>query len=349
MSKPKYVQVIKGADGVERHYVRRGATRIPLKSSPGSAEYHREYAAALDKILGRTPVTPTRSGNGLAHWVDVYLRSAEVQSNCRKNQQDKRRDLAALIKGHEDKSPNSLTWDYIMRVRDTKFSTPCTQNQFSRNVMAFLNSLVVRSVIPYNPMPRGRGSKVKHNHESHLVWRQTHFDRFRSYWPCGTKQRVAFELLYNTGARCKDVRLLGPDSVIDGEIVMPFTSKDGEPVIVPLLPETLQAIEALASSSRYFVPRIRGSLRGQAQTSDDLSSWFSKACAKAGLPSGYTAHGVRHGVATKLAEVGHGAEVIQALLGHKTERMAALYTKQARRSALARAAVKDLATRPIAS
>jgi integrase len=75
-----------------------------------------------------------------------------------------------------------------------------------------------------------------------------------------------------------------------------------------------------------------------------FSNWFRDRCREAGIPLGFSAHGLRKAVCRRLAEAGCSEKEIAAISGHKTLRMVQHYTKAADQKQLARAAAKRAAT-----
>lgn len=341
MSRLKYVKITV-RNGVEYHYVRfQDQPLVALTTAPGTPDYFREYAAALESVQGINRSHNAIDQNRLDRRVDTYLRSAETMGNDAGVRSVKRKHLRTLIKGHEHEHPSKLTWDYIKRVRDEKYSTTPTRNDFVRYVTAFLNEMVAISVIPFNPVPRGRKARLKHSPTPRDVWRIEHFRTFRAYWPIGSEQRLAFELFYNTAQRCITICKLGPENLRAGKIVIDLSliAKDNDPVGPKIRPMTAEAIEAMGQPGKYFLPG-RGS--DAMRSKGAVSKWFSKACLAAGLPKGFTAHGIRHGVMTMLAERGFSAEQIQSLTGHKSLQMILHYTKAAKRGWMTSEAVDGL-------
>ena len=337
----KYIKVVR-RNGREYHYFRyKDHSFVPLRSPPGTSGYFREYASAIETAQGGVRIEKPADQNRLDMRVEGYLRSAEVLLNTKGVRSSKRRFLESLIKGHEHEHPASLTWDYIKRVRDEKFSTVPVKNEFVRYVSAFLSAMMEISVIPFNPVPPGKTARLKHTKRPRDVWREEDFRTFRAHWAIGTAQRAAFELFYNTAQRCITVTKLGPANLVAGKIVidLDLTAKNNDPVGAKILPMTMAAINALGDTGRYFFP---GKAPNMSRSEGSVSQWFSKACAAAGLPSGYTAHGIRHGVMTLLAERGFSAEQIQALTGHKSLQMILHYTKTAKRNWMTSEAVDGL-------
>jgi site-specific recombinase XerC len=52
--------------------------------------------------------------------------------------------------------------------------------------------------------------------DGHMPWTREDFAAFRSHWPIGTKERLAFELMYRTCAAIGDMTRLSRGMVADG-------------------------------------------------------------------------------------------------------------------------------------
>jgi len=67
--------------------------------------------------------------------------------------------------------------------------------------------------------------------------------------------------------------------------------------------------------------------------------WFAKACAKAGLSSDCTFHGLRKAACRRLAEAGCTVHEIAAISGHASLKEVERYTKAVDQTRLAQAAM----------
>ena len=170
--------------------------------------------------------------------------------------------------------------------------------------------------------------------EGHKEWTADDLARFREFWPIGTAERLAAELLQWTGARCVDAVRLGPQMVgRDG--VLSFTqAKTGQPAFVPWtceahgLDHQRADLAACLAPSRDLVWLITA--QGKARSVKGLSQWFSAAATRAGLPD-LTAHGLRKYRMNQLAEHGLPVLVQQAWCGHVTLQEVEDYTRRANR------------------
>jgi hypothetical protein len=153
--------------------------------------------------------------------------------------------------------------------------------------------------------------------DGHTTWEEEHIAQFRACWAIGTMERLAMELALNTGQRVSDLVRMGRQHIRNGvlKIKQKKRTKAGQAdVEIPVLPELAAVLAATASENLTFL--ING--WDKPFTDTGFSEWFSKAARAAGLPKGYTAHGVRKGCCKRLADQGCDVKEIAAITGHKT-------------------------------
>jgi integrase len=178
----------------------------------------------------------------------------------------------------------------------------------------------------------------------HKSWPAAMVTRFEAHHPIGTKARLCFALAKYTGAARVDLPRLGPQDIVDGEITI-TRRKTSVAATIPVHPELQQIIDAtpLTGFSTFLVNAI-----GKPYAPNDLSIQFRKWCKAAGIPPGYTLHGLRHALGDAMATAGGSLHEVAATLGHKDVRTAAHYTEEADRKRLARqASARLLAGDPV--
>lgn len=84
---------------------------------------------------------------------------------------------------------------------------------------------------------------------------------------------------------------------------------------------------------------------GKPFTVSGYGNWLRDAITAAGLPMACQPHGLRKAAGRRLAEVGCSANVIMAVLGHKTLAEAERYTREADQARLAKTGIVKLAAR----
>jgi integrase len=172
------------------------------------------------------------------------------------------------------------------------------------------------------------------------TWTQEELDRFEAYWPLGTRERLAFDLLLYTGLRRGDAVRVGRQHERDGVITVRTEKhakgKAGEQVSIPILPPLAASIAATrVGDMTYLVTETGGPW-----VKESFGNWFADACRKAGCPG--SAHGLRKSGATRAAERGASERQLMAIFGWSTAKMAAHYTRSADRKRLAHDAAQLL-------
>ena len=167
----------------------------------------------------------------------------------------------------------------------------------------------------------------------HTPWDRNDVAILREFWGIDTPERLAFELLFWTGARISDVVRLGP-AMIDKEGWLTFTqTKTGGVVEVPFYapaPDFSESSEhlrnAIEHAPRHLVFVVTA--YGKPRSVKAASQWFSAAVKKAGI-EGKTAHGLRKLRAIIMAENGASPHQIAAWTGHETLAEVQRYTTKA--------------------
>lgn len=176
--------------------------------------------------------------------------------------------------------------------------------------------------------------------QGHAPWEAADIASFRATWPIDTMQRLAFELVFWTGARVSDAVRLGPGMVDKAGWLTFRQKKTGGQVSVPFdraLPdfadaETLEYLHsAIAANPRHMT--FITTEKGAARTEKGASQWIAKAARKAGV-TGKAAHGLRKSRAISLAENGATTHQIAAWTGHETLAEVEHYSKAAQKKRL---------------
>jgi integrase len=83
---------------------------------------------------------------------------------------------------------------------------------------------------------------------------------------------------------------------------------------------------------------------GKAFSAAGVGNWFRRMCVDAGLPKGYSTHGLRKAGATRLADAGCSDHEIMSWGGWKSLSEVQRYTRSANRRKLAQGVVRKLET-----
>jgi integrase len=170
--------------------------------------------------------------------------------------------------------------------------------------------------------------------DGHAPWTAEDVARFRAYWPVDTMQRLAFEVMAQTGASIGDAVRLGPGN-LDGDGWLTYRRAKSRTICTipvfahpapPFYPSSDDLRAALDRAPRHMT--WISTARGSSRSHKAAAQWFSAAARKAGI-EGKSAHGVRKYLATYMAE--HGATEAQrmAILGHDTSSQTRDYSRTA--------------------
>jgi integrase len=144
-----------------------------------------------------------------------------------------------------------------------------------------------------------------------------------------------FDIFVYTGLRRGDAAKLGKQHVKRGVITI-TTEKTGTRVVIPVLEVLQKTLDAGPVGDLAFI----STQHGAPMTKESLGNAFRAACLAAGIKK--SAHGLRKAAATRAANNGATERELEAIFGWTGGRMAAHYTREANRQALASSAMSKL-------
>lgn len=146
--------------------------------------------------------------------------------------------------------------------------------------------------------------------------------------------RVAIAIGAHTGLRESDVANITWSSY-DGTAIETRQQKTGAPIWIPAHHE----LRALLDNLPHVAPNIVTGIRGKPMEGKNLGTrffQFIKQLRDAGkVEDGISFHGLRHTLATRIAEAGGDSATIAAVTGHSSPRMAEWYSRKASQKRLA--------------
>lgn len=181
--------------------------------------------------------------------------------------------------------------------------------------------------------------------DGHATWSAGHLDQYERHWPLGSPQRVAYALALWLGNRVSDVARLRWEHLVTEEImsdgklkkVVGFRfkqfkgrkiKKKGRPANgTVFLPMTPMLESELVGHRRESGPVLLSPV-GRGYTDSRLSTQVSKWAKQAGIPDGYTCHGLRKALGVKLAHADSSTRAIMTMLGHTSPAMVQVYTAE---------------------
>lgn len=353
--------------GNPRRYFRqriKGTTRyrkVRLRETPGTPEFHEEFAAAL---AGRPyaknvvrPAPPKAVTNSLRWLVEEYYRkSLTFRGYDDETKKVRRNILKALCKepvtegspDHVGDLPYEIPKDKIIVLRDRKALTSID------SANARLKAL--RQV--YNWAMSTEPKLIGHNLANdidlltrietggHHTWSIEEILHFVSMHPPGTKAFLALWLFLLSGQRLSDVAKLGKQHIRKPEHIGPklreihpgrwlafrqHKNRKRHPVdlVIPILKQLEDVIALSPCGSLTFLETEYK----QPHSTKGLGNWFGDMCVAAGVPG--RAHGLRKAGATIAAENGATPHQLMAIFGWKTLEQAEVYTRKVRQQMVA--------------
>jgi len=220
--------------------------------------------------------------------------------------------------------------------RDARAATPASAEMFVKSLRSFFAWALEAGLVTSNPTD---GVKVIASSTGGFEpWSDDDVAAYRARWSLGTRQRVAFEVLRETGLRRGDAVRVGRQHVRDG-VIRFTTEKTGERVAVAVSDVLAAAIEAGPVDDMTF---ITGPF-GKPVKKESFGTIFREWCDAAGVSK--SAHGLRKAAATADAMDGYTDAELDAKFGWTGRKMASHYTRTANRERLSIAAAARVKSR----
>ncbi|MCL2714931.1 MAG: tyrosine-type recombinase/integrase [Alphaproteobacteria bacterium] len=335
--KPPYTHGFTDRYGKPRFYFRRpGYERVALPGTPWSEEFMNAYAVALSG-----PACPAGSGANSVRNEDFdtlavrYYASAGYLQLAPATKTRYRIEIERLRRDYGPRAIVGLVRKEIVEMLGQRAAKPWAANNWLRllkRLMKFAVEIGMR-----RDDPTAGVARIKVKSKGFPTWEEEHIAKYRECHPLGTKARLALELLLNTGQRRGDVLRMGRQHIRSGTLSIE-QRKTGMLVQIPVMPELEAAIDAMA----FEYPTFLTTDSGKPLSGNGFGKWFRNRADEAGIPKGYTAHGLRKANATRLAEAGCTEHELMAWGGWSTLAEVQRYTKAANRKRLAESAREKL-------
>jgi integrase len=304
-------------------YFRRGkGRRVRLPDEFDSVEFWAAYEAA------EKGARPQRRGHdiGTFAWaLAAYRQSQSWQALSAATQ----RQRINIFKRIESKLGASKLRDWkrgdIVAGRDARSATPAAAGMFVKALRGLFAWALDAGHVKANPCDGVKVVSVAT--EGFAVWTDDDVAAYRARWPLGTHQRVAFEVLRETGLRRGDAVRVGRAHVRDGVIRL-VTEKTGERVSIAVSDTLAEAIEAGPVGDLTFIVGAGG----DALVKESFTNMFRIWAKAAGVNK--SPHGIRKAAATADALDGYSDAELSAKFGWTGRQMASLYTRSANRERL---------------
>lgn len=314
-----HLQHERSRHGLMVWYARVGkGPRIRLRASYGSPEFMAEYRAAVEREAAQPA---GKAAKGTLRWLVARWReSSDWAATTPATRRQRENILLHVLETAGDEPYTAITAKVILAGRERRMATPFAANNFLKTMRALFRWAKASQFV--NSDPAAEVSFLSGKTQGFTPWTIDDVARFRARWPLGTRQRVALEVLLNTGLRRGDAVRLGKQHIRDGVATIK-AEKTGVTLYLPILPALAEAIEAGPVGDLAFIT----SERGTPVSKESFGNWFRRACNMAGVKA--SAHGVRKLAASTVAEGGGSEKELQALFGWVSNAQSQLYTREA--------------------
>jgi integrase len=315
------------ANGTVRIYYYHRATGLRLPDDPTSPAF-----SAKLRDLNTDPVRTGPAPGTFSALITAYKASPEFSQLSAGTRRDYARYLDMIDAPWGRLPVAGIERKHVLALRDKFAATPRQANYVVQVIRLLLGYAVDRGWRQDNPAQR---PKLLKTGDGHRPWEENEIAAFRARWPLGTRERVAFELLLNTGQRGGDVAAMVRGQYANG-VIHVRQEKTKTRVWIPASRDLRDVLDPWLSDQNHIamLPSEK-SREGRPLTVDAFRHMMGDAIAAAGLKGDVTIHGLRYTAAIILTEMGCDLSVVQSITGHETVAMAKKYTAKKRAASLA--------------
>ena len=324
-----------------------------------TACYKTETLAFVDQYkdavaqLQRMPVSDPKSDlSTLSGLYNAFKQSSEWRQYAKSTIDSKVNRLDSIVKKHGWKRWAQLTREKCLQLRD-EWAIENGSEQANKKLTE-LSSVITwaidRELAPSQWRNPCHGIKPlpKANKDGFRTWTIPEMEQFKDFYPVGTMPRLAFSILFYTGASSTDAFKMGFQNVhknTKGKLRIRYRrQKTKTEVDIPYHSELIEAVNATETGDLIWMLTSHGY---PFKSSKGFSQWFTDRVKDAGLPSGQppiglSAHGLRKAGATVMAEQGVTDAEMMAYFGWTKSDQARTYTAKADAAKLASSAGRRL-------
>lgn len=339
MAELRYVKEYTDDGGVRRRYFRRkGFKGGALPGKVGSPEFMEAYQGFMSGAAHAASPLVSNAPGTFGGMIADYYRSVEYANLKDSSKKLYRYTLEPLKTKHGHRPLQSMTRENLVRVIESIGERAPGMANLTRAVLQrMLKAAVKRGQIRANPLAE---SIEPYKSGTHHTWTDAELAQYEARWPLGTRQRLAYALLFYTGQRVNDVARMMRRDIVDGRITVK-QEKTGTALTIKLHRDLLAALKAGPARGLSLL----GDDQGRPISRAALSHVMRVAIREAGLPKRCVPHGLRKALMRVLAEGGASSKRLAAVSGHKTTKELDRYTAAADQRSLADDAIASIPSR----
>lgn len=338
MANLPYVKEYTDDCGIRRRYFRRkGFKGGPLPGPVGSADFLEAYQAYMTSKPA--PLARARDSAGtFGALIASYYGWTEFTNLKPSSKSLYRYALEPLREKHGHRPLSSVTRENLIGVIETVGARAPGMANLTRAVLQkMLRCALERNEIRENPLAK---KVTPYKIGAHHTWTDDELEQFEIRWPLGTRQRLAYALLFYTGQRSGDVVRMTRGDVSKGQIRV-VQEKTGVELKIAIHSDLARALKAGPAKGLSLI----GDEQGRPIKRAALSHLMRLAIRQAGLPARCVPHGLRKATLRTMAENGSSSKQMAAVSGHKTTKELDRYTAAADQPTLAGAGIASIPTR----
>ena len=337
-NKYKGWQIFRDKDGNWRCYHRKSRHKVDCrKFEPYTLSFDMELHR-INELLAEKQAKPGTLGMLITRYRDSVRFRSELAPRTRADYQNCFDYLQAI----EDTPLDRFNPPLIAKIRDKALEQ--RKFRFANYVRSVL-SVIFDWGIEYGYTKDNPASRVKPARrpkslpDANRPWTDAERETVLAALPAHMKLPIALMMFY---ALDPQDALALPRSAISDAGLDTRRNKTGQPIYLPLFQPVADAI---AAAPRHDAVTLCANSRGLPWTYNGFSTNWAKLKgqleAEGTIQPGLTLKGLRHTVATILAEMGRDHGTIALVLGHATEAMAKHYSRRADMRRQATSAVAD--------
>ncbi len=344
MRKPKYTHGFIDRHGRPRFYLRRESFKqVPLPGLPWSPEFMFAYEDAMNGETNPSrEVGAKRTNLGTFDALIVRFYRSTIFLSWSAETQRTRRNIIERFRA--DTMPGAklnngrcrvahLLSKHVDAMIAAKAETPFAARNFRKTLRALMRFAISEGMRKDDPTERTNAPKAKTS--GFKTWNEDQITAFEACHEIGCRARRAFALLLYTAQRRGDVIRMGWQH-IKNDLLLVRQKKTGAELAIPMHPQLRAILDAAERTNLTFLTTNGGKPFSSAGFGNIFREW----CEQAGIPQGYSAHGLRKAACRRLAEAGCTEKQIAAISGHASLSEVQRYTKAADQERLARAAMQ---------
>ena len=324
----KGFQIFKDRNGRVRCYHRKSRIAVDLaKCELGSPEFFAECS----RIISLSGIVAPRPGT-LGLLINEYRKSTAFADLANRTRSDYQR-IFDYLKPIKDSALLSFTKPLVVRIRDKAAEKHGRRfGNYTKQVLSLLFAWgAERGYIVFNPASNIKGiRRAKDMPAANRPWNDQERETVSAALPA--HMQLPIYLMMYCGLDPQDALKLSRNAIADGRIDS-TRGKTNVPIWVPL-PEPVR--EAIVATPKHSAITLCANSFGKPwSVSGFRASWRPiklKLEEEGKIGFGLTLKGLRHTVATILAEMGYDDRTIADMLGQKTLEMAQHYSRRADRS-----------------